>query len=149
MTAVRKDIVAEFVARLAAIPGLAMCELMATAEPDQYPALCIDDFGNSAPDSDATHSRYTMTLQIEGFVQAPAASATPGPAAHDQLNELYAACVRAVMAAPERLGSSNVDDVQEGALSIDVSQLVTQRTLAFTLAFEITLTNRSHDPSLI
>lgn len=150
MSTIRETIIAAFVARLQGIPGLASVELMPSAAPDAFPALAIDDFGNQAPDTDARESVYTMTLQIEGFVQAPAGSENPGEEAHALANALYADCVRAILAAPDRMGEAggNVDSVQEGALAIDVAALATSRTISFALSFDIQFRNRSHDPSL-
>ncbi len=151
---IRQQIVAAVLARLQAIPGLAFCEIMPMAAPSDFPALALDDFGQSKDETDATHSTYTLTLQVEGFVQAPAMvppGATAGAVAHAACNDLYAATVTALLAAPDRLGemaAGVVQGIEEGRLDIDVAALASTRTLSFTLSFDIQFINRSHDPSL-
>jgi hypothetical protein len=151
---VRASIIDAVRARLAAIPGLAWCELMSMTAPSDYPALSIDDLGQAQVETDATHSTYTLNLQLGGFVQAPPQvppGSSAGAIAHAAANDLYAAAVRALFAAPDRLGEvagGVVQSITEGALFIDVSALASARTIAFTLDVDIQFINRSHDPSL-
>jgi hypothetical protein len=148
---VRETIVAAVLARLQAIPGLAFSDLLPTSAPSDYPALVLDDFGHQLDEreSTATHSTYTMTLQVEGFVQG-AAGAT-GASIHAQANALYRSVVVAVLASPDRLGEvagGVVQTVTEGPLNISVASLATARTVSFTVNFDIQFINRSHDPNL-
>lgn len=143
---IRETIIEAVRVRLAAIPGLAFVELMSAVAPSDYPALSIDDFGQTKVETDATHSTFTLNLGLEGFVQA-----ATGSLAHAQINALYADAVRALLAAPDRLGEvagGVVQSIEEGALSIAAADLAATRTLSFTLAFDIQFINRSHDPSL-
>lgn len=147
---IRETIIAAVLARLATIAGLAVpVELMPTSQPSDYPALTLDDFGHVRDDTDVTHSAYIMTLQVEAFVQgAPGAT---GAAMHAQINALYASVVVALMATPDRLAevpAGVVQSIEEGPLNISVASLATNRTLSFTLSFDIQFVNRSHDPSL-
>lgn len=146
---IRETIVAAVLARLQAISGLALCDLLPTSAPSDYPALVLDDFGHQLDETDATHSTYTMTLQIEGFVQG-AAGAT-GASIHAQAMALYRSVVVAVLASPDRLGEvagGVVQTVTEGPLNISVASLATARTVSFTINFDIQFINRSHDPNL-
>jgi hypothetical protein len=147
---VRETIVAAVLARLQAIPGLAFCELMPMAAPTDFPALALDDFGQNQIETDATHSTYVMTLQIEGIVQAPP-GANAGAVAYAAANQLYRDTVAAMLAAPDRLAEvagGVVESVQEGDFAINVASLAKDRTLSFTILFDIQFINRSHDPSL-
>jgi hypothetical protein len=147
---IRETIIAAVLARLAAIPGLAALEFMPSAPPSEFPAIAVDDFGQTRDETDATQSTYTMTLSLEAFVQVPGGAANGGALAHAQAMQLYASAVTAVMATPDRLGEAGdvVQSVEEGPLQIEVSALAATRTLSFTLSFDIQFINRSHDPSL-
>lgn len=150
---IRETIIAAVCARAAAIPGLAVFELLPPQQPSIYPSLSLDDLGHRRDESDATHSRYTLSLQFTGIVQgAPGPeNADAGRDAHAQANRLYADLVRVLLAdnsqLPEVPGGV-VELVDEGPLSIDVSTLATDSTIAFTLDIEIQFINRRHDPAL-
>ena len=141
MTAVRETIIAAFFARLDAVAGVAVCRRMANAEPSEFPALDLDDRGQVKLEQDATHSRYILTLAVEGRVQG-----SGGTAAHQALSELYAATVTAVLAS-DRLGGL-VEDITEQDTSVETSALSQTATLAFTIIFNLQFTNRSVNPSL-
>jgi hypothetical protein len=150
---IRETIIAAVLARVAAIPGLAACELLPPQQPSVYPSLSIDDLGHRRDESDATHSRYTLSLQFTGLVEgAPGPeNADAGRDAHAQANRLYADLVRVLMADNARLPEvpgNVVELVDEGPLSLDVSTLASDRILAFTLDIEIQFINRRHDPAL-
>jgi hypothetical protein len=147
---IRERIIAAVGARLAAIPGLAAIELLPMAQPSEFPSLSIDDLGHQIVESDATHTTYTLNLQLLGQVQG-----SPGPLAgadaHAKVNDLYAAVVRALLAAPDRLGEVTgevVQTIDEGALGIDIAALAQDRMISFTLDIAIQFINRSHDPNL-
>lgn len=150
---VREAIVAAVCARAAAIPGLAAFELLPAQQPSLYPSLSVDDLGHRRDESDATHSRYTLSLQFTGIVQGRPgdANADAGRDAHAQANGLYADLVRVLLSDDSRLPEvpgGVVELVEEGPLSIDVSTLATDATIAFTLDVEIQFINRRHDPAL-
>lgn len=145
---IRETIIGAVVARLAALPGLAETVEFMPAEPpsDFSRTIAVDDFGQSRDETDATHSRYTMTLNIEFW-----ASGSSGAAAHANLMTLYADIVRAILAAPDRLGelaAGVVESIEEGDLTVDISAGATTRTLSGTVPIAIQFINRSHDPSL-
>jgi len=141
MTAVRETIIAEFFSRLQGVAGVAICRRMPSSEPSQFPALDLDDRGQQKLEQDATHSRFALTLAIEGRVQG-----SGGEAAHQTLITLYADTVRAILA-DDRLGGL-VETIEEQDTSIEISALANKATLAFTLVFELTFSNRSHNPDL-
>ena len=141
MTAIRETIIAAFFTRLQNVAGVALCRRMASAEPSEFPALDLDDRGQVKLEQDATHSRYALTLAVEGRVQG-----NGGTAAHLALNALYAATVTALLA-DQQLGGL-VETIEEQDTSIEISALGQTATLAFTIIFELTFTNRSNNPSL-
>ena len=141
MTARRETIIAAVFTRLQTVPGLALCRRMPNAEPSEFPALDLDDRGQQVLDRDAQQTRYAMTLVVEGRVQG-----TGGTAAHQALNTLYAATVRALLADIQLGGLC--DDIREEDTSIDVSALAQSATLAFATAFTIEFTARTYDPDL-
>ena len=149
---IREQIIAAACARWAQIPGLAAFELLPPQQPSVYPSLSIDDLGQRRDETDATHSRYVLTLQATGIVQGHPGpdGADAGRDAHAKANALYADVVRAIMADPSPLAEAGgmVELIDEGALSIDISALSVDTTISFTIDFEIQFTNRSHDPSL-
>lgn len=141
MTAIRETIIAEFFTRLQGVAGVAVCRRMPSSEPSEFPALDLDDRGQQKLEQDAQQSRFALTLAVEGRVQGAGGEAT-----HQSLITLYADTVRAILA-DNQLGGL-VETIEEQDTSIEISALSNKATLAFTLVFEITFSNRSHDPDL-
>jgi hypothetical protein len=150
---VRETIIAAVVARLQAIPGLASAQFLPRSQPYEYPNLSIDDLGHRRDSTDATHSTYTLALQVLGIVKGDAAGDidAAGANAHTRANALYAATVRALFADPPLLGEipgGVVQLVDEGAFDIDIARLAADAVISFTVDFDIQFINRSHDPNL-
>lgn len=137
---VRGDVVAAAVAAWAALDGVAEVELMPSGDPAAFPALQIFDLGHRIEDGEAGSTRYALTLGIDGYIEA-----SEGPDALAELNDLYAATVKAVMGEPPLGGL--VESVDEGDLRISVAPLADTRRLAFSLDMTFRFSARRDDPA--
>jgi hypothetical protein len=140
VTAIREQILAILDTRLAALPGLAEYERMASGDPAAFPALILNDNGQSIRETEAGATRYALDLMIEGYVEGGT-----GASASAALNELHAAVVAAVMSEPPIGGLAEV--IEEGALRVDVATLGGARRLGFALDLTIQFATRRGDPA--
>lgn len=124
-------IFAEVETRLAAIAGVASVERMPSGDPDAFPALVIDDGGQSIEDAEAATTRYRLRLTIEGYVVGG-----EGAAAHDALSDLYADVIAVLMTEPPLGGLA--ETISEGDMRPAVTELADRRRLAFALDIDIT-----------
>lgn len=140
MTAVREAILSEIFDRLRILPGVAECERMATGDPSAYPALGIQDNGQSVATAEAGTTRYELDLSIEGYVEGG-----NGDLAHAELNELHAAVVAALMTEPPLGGLA--ESIEEGTMRVSAAHLASTRRLGFLLDFTIQFSTRRGDPA--
>src|SRR5687768_16503637 len=103
MTAKREQLLAVVDTRLAAIPGLAEYERMASGDPSRFPALLLNDNGHSIIETVAGATRYALHVTIEGYVEGG-----NGPTASAALNQLYADVVQALMTEPPLGGLAEI-----------------------------------------
>lgn len=139
MTAVRETILQAVEAAIIATHADEV-ERMPSGDPASFPAVHIydDGQGDDAP-AEAGTVQYTMELQLEGFVERAGGSAAAG-----ELNALYAAVVKAIMALEDP--ALGIVDIVERRMRVKVAPLASARRLAFELDFDITFVTRRGDP---
>lgn len=140
MTAPRSLIVADAVDRLRQINLSGETELMPSGDPVSFPALHVFDSGHQTEQSEPGVNRYSMPLEIEGYVEVAG-----GAAAHASMIRLYTDAVAALLAHPPLGGIA--ETVDEGDLNIVVATLAERRRLGFTLTILITFPARRGDPA--
>lgn len=142
MTAIREQIFQAVETALGAIALSPTVKRMVIGDfsEQEFPALNIDDVGQSMSEEETGVSRYALDLVVEGFVEG-----ATGPLAHAALNELHAQVVKALRTEP--LLGGLAEEVSEGATRVDVAQLADARRLAFAQDFKVIFTTVAGDPA--
>lgn len=124
MTATRELIFEAVDTAIAAIALAPFVSRMAKGDPSHFPAINVVDGGQRVTEEEAQVTRYTLDLQIEGFVEDSGDAAS-----HAALNELHAQVVEALRTEP--LLGGLAEELLEGELMVDVAQLASEDRLAF------------------
>lgn len=141
MTARRAEIVAEVERRLRLVPGIAEVEVMPSADPMDFPAFHLFDYGQDPIELGAAETRVALNLGLEAYFEKEG-----GAAAYAQLNDFYAAAVAALIGDDDQLGGL-VETIDEGKMTIGVAPLASLPRLYFGLELPITFAARRGDPS--
>ncbi len=125
-----------------AIADLAVeVEVEPAGDPSEFPALGITDAGHSVLEHEATLTRRSMTVTIDGFVDGAG-----GKAPTAERNALLGAVVAALMA-DETLGGI-VELIEDRDLRLFTATLASVRRLGFAQDFEIQFSTSRADPAL-
>jgi hypothetical protein len=126
---VRERVLAAFAAKVALVSGVTV-ERNRDYNVTAFPALVVLDGGQQAEDDNTGYTRYTMTVDVEGYVGA--GSLNVG----NRLNELYGKMLACVMA-DRTLGGLAID-ISEQELDISINREEGQaRTGAFLATFSV------------
>jgi len=126
----------------AAIADLATeVEVEPAGDPSEFPALGITDGGHTVLEHEASLTRRSMTVTIDGFVDGAG-----GKVPTAERNTLAAAVVAALLA-DETLGSL-VEIIDDGDYRPVTATLSSVRRLGFTQDFEIQFSTSRADPAL-
>jgi hypothetical protein len=112
---------------------------MPSGDPMRFPALHIQDDGQSEIEGEARATRYGMALSIEGYVEGAG-----GSAMHSALNALHADVIRSIIGLIPSV--AEIEDIEEGDLRVAVAPLASKRRLAFSQDFTITFATRRGQP---
>ncbi len=126
----------------AAIADLATeVEVEPAGDPSAFPALGITDGGHTVLEHEASLTRRSMTVTVDGFVDGAG-----GKAPTTERNTLAAAVVAALLG-DETLGSL-VEIIDDGDYRPVTATLSSVRRLGFTQDFEIHFSTSRADPAL-
>ncbi|ARR54558.1 hypothetical protein HY78_14525 [Rhizorhabdus wittichii DC-6] len=142
MTSIREQICAILDARLQAIADdhAGEYERDPAADPIKFPALSLIDNGQRPSEEESDTTRYAMDIAIEVFAEG-----SGGLAVSQQLNELHAAIVSAVMEEPPIEGLA--EGFEEGVLTRSTATLADQARKGFRQDFIIIFPTRRGDPA--
>jgi hypothetical protein len=126
----------------AAIADLAVeVEVEPAGDPSEFPALGITDGGHTVLEHEASLTRRSMTVTVDGFVDGAG-----GKAPTAERNTLAAAVVAALLG-DQTLGSL-VEIIDDGDYRPVTATLSSVRRLGFTQDFEIQFSTSRADPAL-
>jgi hypothetical protein len=120
-------------------PMAQLVEVEPAGDPDRFDALAIYDGGHVVLEREYDHTRYRMTLSIEGYVEEVGADAGKARSA------LHARAVRAIMSDEALLAL--IELVEDEDLRFMTAELASRRRLAFAQDFTIQFTTRRGDPA--
>lgn len=142
MTSIREQICAILDARLQAIADEheGEYERDPSADPIRFPALSLLDNGQRPSEEESDITRYAMDIAIEVFAEGAG-----GLAVSQQLNELHAAIVSAVMTEPPMQGLA--EGFEEGVLTRSTATLADEARKGFRQDFIIIFPTRRGDPA--
>ena len=138
---VRENIFAAVETRLGQIPGIASVERLPSGDPDLFPNLSIYDGNQDVVEEGYDHTRHSLTITIEGFVEG-----SSGTAVHAALSLLYADAVAALISDPPLDGLA--ETISEAGLRVSVAELAKKRRLGFALDFAIEFSTKRGNPAL-
>jgi len=142
MTAL-SQIYAEIDARLSTLPTVQLYERMPSGDPDIFPALAVFDDGDEPAEQEASSTRLSLSLTVEGYMNGVGGAAT-----HDQLLALHAAVVRALCGDEGTNLGGLVENIEiTGRRRVVVAPLSKERHLSFGQDFEILYSTVRGDPA--
>lgn len=145
MTAIREQIVAKIDARLQAIADAhnGEYEREPSGAPTVWPAIGLDDEGQDVTeDEEIDVTRYSLDLAVEVYAEG-----SGGIVVSQQLNELHAEIVAAVMAPGVPAIDGLAERIDEGSLKRFTAVLAEYPRKAFRQKFTIIFTTRRGDPA--
>lgn len=140
MTTVRGNQFAWIEAKLGEIEGVKEVARQQHRDPVLFPALHIFDGGQKALEWGGFETRFESRFTVEGYLEA-----ADGAEAHDELSDLYANVVKALITEPPMGGLA--ESIDEIGMDVSVGPLFGKARLSFTLDFSITYATRRDDPS--
>lgn len=144
MTAIRELIAAELDARLQAIADArgGEYERDPSGDPTVWPAISLDDEGQDPSEEEADVTRYEMAVSIEVYAQG-----SSGQVVSQELNELHAEIVAAIMLPGQPPIGGLAERIEEGPLRRFTAAIASKPRKGFRLKFIITFTTRRGDPA--
>ncbi len=142
MTAIRTLICRWLDGRIGALPMVAEYVRDPAGDPTQFAHVSVTDNGHRTIDTESGATHYALDLSVEGYVEG-----SSGPEVSDELNELHAAVITAIMDPGNPPIDGLAETIVEGDLTRSTAFLAEASRMGFRQEMTITFSTRRGNPA--